>query len=478
MVLRPETNMGGDIFLLFQLRHDARSYLTYTLRAIYILATLWAIILGAFDHFGAPGLRVFRSLTIINLFAVTAVAIPQFSSCIAGERENGTWPLLCITGMRPISICLGKYVAQAYQTISLLLAQLPFLFVCLALGGLLANQVLASVLAMAGYFLFVSALAFFFSVNAHSSREALMLSWITLALLIFLPGLMAWLLSALADELVAVRPWLQYLANFATLCELLGPQSVFSVTFTLTDWTERLPALTAYPAAALILFAAAILALYRSLRRPMEGLRTEQGSGKRKARSRAAADQAVRWYTYRFQLGGGAGHLSRWLATFILIGADLALSLKGMLVLWTCLPLLLLELTVSSGRLFSVEKRDRTLVALYLLQSPMRLLWEKSLALARTVLPWILGPMVMVVIHAEAVFLVALALSLILALTICPIILHLSMSNMTWASTGCLLIASPVLLIVMVVGWFLGPAAGIIAIGLWPDRLRKTVAEL
>ena len=173
--------MNSAVLALFirALREDVRSKSLYWARAGLVGIVL--LKLGTtqltMGWAGAPGLVFFNSIVGINLFFVSLAGLSYFSSAITEEKEDMTLGLLRMTNLNPLSILLGKSASRQIGALLLLLSQVPFTLLAVALGGVTLAQIIAAYTCLAAYTLLLGNVALFFSVMMRRSISAAILTF-------------------------------------------------------------------------------------------------------------------------------------------------------------------------------------------------------------------------------------------------------------------------------------------------------------
>ncbi len=181
--------MNSALLALFTraLREDVRSKTMYWARAG--LVGLVLLNLGtthlSMGWAGAPGLVFFNSIVFINLFFISLAGLSYFSSAITEEKEEMTLGLLRMTNLNPLSILLGKSASRQIGALLLLISQVPFTLLAIALGGVTLAQIVAAYSCLAAYTLFLGNVALFFSVMTRRSIHAAILTGAVLFLFLF-----------------------------------------------------------------------------------------------------------------------------------------------------------------------------------------------------------------------------------------------------------------------------------------------------
>ena len=145
---------AGTLAMLHRaLRLDARLLRTHLFRLGFALlmyvSLLYAWISGSLV--GAPGLKLFETMSYLNLVLISLAGISFFATAITEEKEEDTLGLLMLAGINPVGILLGKSTSRLLGTILLLLVQLPFTLLAITLGGVTIEQVLAAYCSLMAY---------------------------------------------------------------------------------------------------------------------------------------------------------------------------------------------------------------------------------------------------------------------------------------------------------------------------------------
>lgn len=209
------------------LRGEARTFPSHLLRAA-LLGLAYAALLIVIDSAGrrsAPGFTFFVVLASLNVAIPFLTGMQIFSSVITSEREEGTLPLLVLTGMSPLSILLGKSTTVLLQMLLLLIVQLPIALFSVTLGGVAVPQVLAAGVALVAYVVCLANVGLLNSVLLQRTGNAVGLTFFWgLCYLAFLPAC-----AKLAQDLqLHGSPWIPASAQSPVVAGLrfLSEQSV------------------------------------------------------------------------------------------------------------------------------------------------------------------------------------------------------------------------------------------------------------
>ena len=146
---------SGTLAMLHRaIRLDARLTRTHLFRLSFALLVYGALIylqIISASLLGAPGLKLFATMTWLNLVLISLAGVSFFATAITEEKELDTLGLLKMAGIDPLGILLGKSTSRLLGTILLLLVQLPFTLLAITLGGVTLGQVLAAYCSLTAY---------------------------------------------------------------------------------------------------------------------------------------------------------------------------------------------------------------------------------------------------------------------------------------------------------------------------------------
>jgi ABC-type transport system involved in multi-copper enzyme maturation permease subunit len=168
------------------LRVETRSPLMCWSRAgllAVILLILYPIqTMAGMGWYGAPGLHFLQEMAWVNLVLITLTGLSYFASAITEEKEELMLGLLRMTDLSPVAILLGKSTSRLVGALLLLLVQVPFVLLAVALGGVGLLQIVAAYGTLLAYLFLVCNLALLFSVVFRNTTTA---AAVTLAVLLF-----------------------------------------------------------------------------------------------------------------------------------------------------------------------------------------------------------------------------------------------------------------------------------------------------
>lgn len=104
---------------------------------------------------------------------VTLLGGIYFSAAIAEEKQEGTMPLLRLTGASPMAILLGMSAPRLLSVLLLLLVMAPFLILSVTFGGVALQGVLTALLGMLTFVVMLSQLGLFASLISRNYLDAL-----------------------------------------------------------------------------------------------------------------------------------------------------------------------------------------------------------------------------------------------------------------------------------------------------------------
>jgi ABC-type transport system involved in multi-copper enzyme maturation permease subunit len=402
---------AGTLAMLHRaLRLDARLLRTHIFRVSFAglmylsLIYAWA----SSSMVGAPGLRLFETMTYLNLVLISLAGISFFATAITEEKEEDTLGLLMLAGINPLGILLGKSTSRLLGTILLLLVQLPFTLLAITLGGVTLDQVVAAYCALMAYMVLLANVGLLCSVVYRRGGTA---SGITALFLIgyfaasgVINGLQFGLIHG---GLIASRGEIdRYFDKASNWC---SDASVFYRVQTImrTGFAESpLGFQVGFSlAGAVAFFAVAWIGFHRFTRD------SKSGSGPRvellarfvglgRGRRSRPAGRPVAWKEFHFVAGG----LPVQLAKFVVYGMVSALvfwaadryygyplSSAGQYVAWTMLGFIVAESSMYASVMFHDEWRDRTLPLLTMLPiKPSSILTSKMAGCVPALIPALL----------------------------------------------------------------------------------------
>jgi ABC-2 type transport system permease protein len=118
------------------------------------------------------GAFLFYALIVCILAAVFSIAPAVASSAISSERENDTFDLLLIGGLRARSIVVGKLVGAVLFVLLLASTALPGFAIAWMFGGVTIRDVALALAVVVATVAFVSAIGLLFSSLARTSTLA------------------------------------------------------------------------------------------------------------------------------------------------------------------------------------------------------------------------------------------------------------------------------------------------------------------
>jgi ABC-type Na+ efflux pump permease subunit len=166
-------------FALFKrtLLMDSRHWQGY-LAKFLLLGTIFLMLLSFADEFrystfvSAPGLKFLEWLANINLVAISLLGVAAFVPAITEEKEVDSLGLLLMTGISPLSTILSKGGGKLLSGVALIVAQIPFTFLAVMLGGVSSVHIAATYVLLASYMLAIAGLALFLSVIFNKTATA------------------------------------------------------------------------------------------------------------------------------------------------------------------------------------------------------------------------------------------------------------------------------------------------------------------
>lgn len=144
--------------------------------ALFVLMAMMALAAAAASGTPPSGAMLFRSLANVAFLICTAAGPLLAADTLAGEKRQGTLGLLFLTDLRPMDVVLGKLAAVSINAAAAVVASLPVLAVCLLMGGVTLEQLLALALVLFNALFFSLVCTVTVSAFCVDSRSALALS--------------------------------------------------------------------------------------------------------------------------------------------------------------------------------------------------------------------------------------------------------------------------------------------------------------
>jgi len=133
----------------------------------------------------------FYAFAVTQFLAILAVTPALIAGVVASERERKTLEYLFTTDLNDTEIVLGKLGARLLHLLSFLLAGVPILSLAMLFGGIPGDVILDNLgIAIATLFS-IAAWSLASSVVSRKSRDAITLSYLTLAVFLLVPLLLS-----------------------------------------------------------------------------------------------------------------------------------------------------------------------------------------------------------------------------------------------------------------------------------------------
>jgi ABC-type transport system involved in multi-copper enzyme maturation permease subunit len=410
------------------LRLETRSALMCWSRAGLLILILLVLVpiqsMAKAGWFGAPGLHFLQELVWLNLVLITLAGLSYFASAITEEKEELMLGLLRMTDLNPVAILLGKSTSRLVGALLLLLVQLPFVLLAVALGGVGLLQIAAAYGTLLAYLFLVCNLALLFSVVFRTTTTAAGFTFFVL--MVFLIG-HYWAASieqyiASSSQINLHRGVWSIVAAMINFWRQATPSDRLSEIFK-TGFTG--PAIGFQVASNLALgilfFLVAWLVFDRCTREEKDAASPRQWLTRNPPRrSRIPPHlvglRAISWKDFTFISGGRLGLCLKFGALVFVValcnfmalqfgtGASITRAFEGALLIWISLVLTAVFLAVESARIFREEIRWKTLSSLVALPISVRELAYRKVAgaLAGT-LPLLAGFVLGVLLVPDAV---------------------------------------------------------------------------
>ncbi|HVJ84036.1 MAG TPA: hypothetical protein VM452_00250 [Caulifigura sp.] len=373
--------------LVRALRVDARNLRPHLIRFGLLATILWLLFLAQemSQSSGAPGLRLFESLTYVNIWFITFVGVTYFASAITEEKEERTLGLLRMADIGALSILLGKWVPRMVGLLALIAVQFPFTLLAITLGGVTLLQVTAVYVALLLHLLCVGTYSLLASVYCRSTGKAVQVAFIAL-LLRWLVPLFAGMLSALSN--VRSGP-LDAIAAARQAFVFHLTDRALSPTFVDTPFP---PAAAWWLAESGLLFLISWLIFEPCTRGDLvevqPSLWTRLMTKKKRSNHRRAWTAAIAGKDYMLLSGGVRGTTLRFtiyfgiLAAFLAVvninGGSIGLEEVGGAMFGFGIAFLALDILQSAAKVFRIELQEQTWSALMMLPRSLNgVAWSK-----------------------------------------------------------------------------------------------------
>lgn len=392
--------MNMPVLALFMrsLRVESRKGATYWRRffliAIIFIGLIWAHQMMRF--IGAAGISFFQAVIYINFFFITLIGLSFFSSSITEEKEEMTLGLLRMTELSHVAILLGKSTSRLTGALFIILCQVPFTFLAVALGGVSTHQILAAYTALIAYLVLLANVSLLASVIFKDTRRATIATALFILPFIFLPLIISTVRISAGKPSGPVIDWLIRFSVFSRLGEVLSTGFSGSVTGFQVISNIVLGAL--FFGLSWLLFD--IFNRQEKPAEPVRGILFRRKSPLRWLGTGKIGKRALAWKDFNFISGGRVMILAKCLA-MLLIAGGIALyqwnarkridrEFIGNTLAWGSFFGFLLEFAFYAGRMFADEIRWKTLGSITIL--PRRFLavtLEKCLGAMYSMLFWI-----------------------------------------------------------------------------------------
>lgn len=181
--------------LFYELVRVARRRRYFLLRGLYAFALagvfLWLYLIWVFDRGGSEQLSAremavmseafFSGFMLVQFLVVTLLVPAVTGGAIAEEKERKTLEFLLATDLRSREIVLGKLVARLANVTLVVLVGLPILSFLQFFGGIPPDLLLAGFAALGLTVLSLTCLSLLLSVLLKRPRDAILLSYLTVA---------------------------------------------------------------------------------------------------------------------------------------------------------------------------------------------------------------------------------------------------------------------------------------------------------
>jgi hypothetical protein len=368
--------------LLRSVRDDVRSRFTYVVRCLLVGLALFSMVTfnALWDGIGAGGKLLFGIILHVDLFILSIVGLTHFASAITEEKEADTLGLLRMTDLNGLAILMGKSSSRVIGAFLLIAAQLPFALVAVTFGGLHLRQVFAGFVLLLSFAFLTANVGLLASTLCRRSSTASLLTGLLLAIFAFGPAVFTFKGST-------------GLALWKEATPFAWREDILSTGFAgpIAGWPCAVHFLIGMLA---FLLAWALFNRCSDAAPEAPAQRLARGRGAARTRSRAPMN-AIHWKDFHYVSGGRAATVIKGLV----VAALVVLAFKFMRQPWRksefyCLGLSLafpsavllgISFSIDASRIFTTERRNRTMSSLLGLPMPVsRVVWEKVFGCLRT----------------------------------------------------------------------------------------------
>ena len=196
--LRP----GINPIIIKELRSTMRGMRAFATLTVALLLlggvsyALYRMVVTTAQYSNAPlspqvGQTLFTGLIFFTLLMICVVTPAVTASAISGEQEKLTYEMLLATPLRPTSILWGKLVSALGYVFLLLFAAVPMASLVFIFGGVSPRDMLKALLILLVSAVMIGVIGLFFSSLFRRSGRATVVSYLTVAALLFTPTVLA-----------------------------------------------------------------------------------------------------------------------------------------------------------------------------------------------------------------------------------------------------------------------------------------------
>ncbi len=397
--------MIGPTFALFirSLREDARAKFTPISRAALVLIILFFITVNQrdFARQPAPGLTVFYMVMMVNLFGLVLGGITAFCSAITEEKEDDTLGLLRMTNLSPLAILFGKGISRLVSGALLIVAQLPFTILCVALGGVSATTIWKGYEVLLCTLFFLCNLGLLMSVLSRRTGMAVALA-VLIGAVIYV-GVPMYYFSGIARTFGAPGAAPDFAQQAAGYIAVNNP--LYQLVMLLQGGGRGFFPTSGNPlvfngvlGTACFLLSWGLFGRFCSGSAESVPGRKKGKTGGKSLRIPRPGSWAIAWKDFWFLIGGRRGLIYRFIGYGVLVFgiAKMMLSnspymqskdVAGMMI-WIALFGLGIELQLGAARIFGIERKGLTLSSLVTMPVPLgRIVRQKVIGCLASLIP-------------------------------------------------------------------------------------------
>lgn len=126
------------------------------------------------------GRKIFAAYSMTQFMLVLLLAPLYSAGAVAADRERRVLEMIFTTDLSNIELVASKFLVRTIHLIALVVAGLPVMFLCLLLGGVAPEDLLATFALTLGVVVFVSSLGLLISIGTRRAYGAIIVTYLIL----------------------------------------------------------------------------------------------------------------------------------------------------------------------------------------------------------------------------------------------------------------------------------------------------------